>query len=643
MTLSRQLITLIVTVFLLIFSGTFWISVENTRAYLIDQLASQTQNSASSLGVSLVPHMKRKDIATMNTMVNALFDSGYYQSLTITSITGEVLIQRQNNRMIAGVPAWFINRLPLQTASAETMITTGWRQAGQLQLVAHPGFAYQKLWQTTLEIFWWSMIAFIVALLGTTLILRTILKPLHAVEQQAEAICNREFPTVERIPATRELRRVVQAMNRLSLKVKSSIENLTERAEMMRREAHFDDLTGLMNRRGFLAALEHNIKEREHAGSGALLLIRLSHFSDYNKTHGFQRGDELLTSLATMISDMTQAYPLAVTARTKGAEFGIILPLISADDGKKFAEDCSQALQELSVSLGVDGIGHIGCVRFHEQDQAGSLLAQADTALASALHQGPNSCFVSGHAVDTESSIAWKELIRQAMQEHAIHLLFQPVMNTQKQPLYHETLIRIKDDNGNEIAPGSFAAMADRLELNRDLDCYVVKQVISTIEASSQPQPLAINLSTRSIHHSTFIHWLESQLQEHQKAAASILFEISEHALLEQIDTSIRLIDLIHAAGGKVVMEHFGSKLSSFRTLRQLKLDYIKLDGRYIRNISNSSDNRFFLQTVTDIAHGLDMQVIAEHVESEADYECLKSLGINAMQGYLLGAPAALK
>ncbi|NWF37673.1 EAL domain-containing protein [Mariprofundus sp. NF] len=642
MTLSRQLITLILTVFLLIFSGTFWISVENTRSYLMDQLATQTQNSASSLGVSLIPHMKKKDIATMNTMVNALFDSGYYQSLSITSISGEVLIQRQNNRMIAGVPEWFINRLPLQAASAETMITTGWSQAGRLQLVAHPGFAYQKLWQTTLEIFWWSMIAFMIALIGTTLILRTILKPLDDVERQADAICNREFPIVERVPGTRELRRVVEAMNRLSIKVKSSINSLTERAEIMRREANFDDLTGLMNRRGFLASLEHNLKDREHTGCGALLLIRLSHFSDYNKQHGFQGGDDLLIAVASLINTLSAPYLNATTARSKGAEFSVMLPMAITEDAVEFAEQCSSALTELSASLGVDGIAHIGLVPFQHDESIPSLLSHADTALASALHQGLNSYFCSANDSDAGSSQAWERLINSAMENNTIRLLSQPIMNSDNSPLYRETVIRIQDEGGQEIAPGTFAAMADRLALNRDLDCHVIKRVTDLLESGRQTQPLAINLSTRSVHHRAFIGWLESHLQAHPTAASNMLFEISEHAMLERLDISEQLIGLIHAAGGKVVMEHFGRKLSAFQTLSQLKLDYIKLDGSYVRNISENSDNRFFLQTIIDIAHGLDIQVIAEHVESDADRESLQSLGINAMQGYLFEAPTAL-
>ena len=640
MTLSRQLITLILCTFLLIFAGTFWISVENTRSYLMQQLDSQTKNAADSLGISLAPHMEKQDVAAMETMVNALFDSGYYRALTLTLMSGEVLIARHNTMQVEGVPGWFIQQLVIDAPKVETVITSGWRQSGRLQLTAHSGVAYQRLWQTTYEIFWWSMLAFIFALVGTITILRTILKPLHAVEEQAEAICNREFPIMERVPSTRELRRVVAAMNRLSIKVKSNIENLSLRAEQMRREAHFDALTGLMNRSGFLNSLQHHIQDREHAGSGALLLIRLSHFSDYNRAEGFQGGDELLTTVAGVISSIAQSHLHAVTARTKGAEFGIILPLADVEVGEGFARACIHELQAQFSSL--DSIAHIGIVMFDDDESVNSLLAQADTALASALHQGPNSYFISSQSSDAGSAAAWRALINAAMHNNTIQLLAQHVMGADEKLLYREVLMRICDETGEAIPPGSFAAMADRLELNRELDQYLIERITEIIEADSEAPALAINLSNRSLHHRAFITWLESHLQAHRKICASLLFEISEHALLQDLDMASDLIVMIHRHGGRVVMEHFGTKLSAFKTLRALKLDYIKLDGTHIRNIAEQRENQFFLQTIIDIAHGLEIGVIAEHVESQEDREILQGLGIDAMQGYLFAAPVAL-
>jgi len=222
MTLSRQLIIIIFSVFLLIFSGTLWITVDNTRSYLIQQLTTQTQDAADSLGLSLVPHLKNKDIAAVDTMINAVFDHGYYRELRLESISGKLLAQRENSSHIDGIPDWFISWLPLQTPRVKTVITTGWTQAGRLWLSAHPGYAYKKLWDTSIEVLWWSLAAFFLSLVAVITILRKILAPLKDVENQALSICNREFPIVETIPWTREFKRVVLAMNRMSHKCTSS-------------------------------------------------------------------------------------------------------------------------------------------------------------------------------------------------------------------------------------------------------------------------------------------------------------------------------------------------------------------------------------------------------------------------------------
>ncbi len=641
MTLSRQLITLIFVTFMLIFSGTFWISLENTRSYLMLQLATQTQNAADSLGLSLVPYMLKKDIAAMDTMVNVVFDGGYYKSLKLTSMTGERMIERQNTSSIEGVPQWFIDNLTLDTPTAGSVITTGWTQAGRLQLTAHPGFAYKKLWQTSVDMLWWSLLAFAVSLMAVLLILKAILRPLDAVEQQALAISEREFPVVDMIPRTRELRRVVLAMNKMSVKVEGFIAKLTERAEQMRQEAHYDDLTGLINRRGFFAQLDNIIKDKESGGSGALAVIRLSDFAAYNQEFGHQAGDDLLIEVGKLLNNLSDQYHSSTTARISGTDFSIILPLADAVVADEFGASCSARLDELAATLNVDAIGQIGIACFDSSGGIGRIMADADSGLSQAEHEGVNAYAVQSSKSEATGNQAWQALIEEIMEHGRIRLQSQAVLNKDREQIYSEVLIRVSDEQGNRISPGAFASMAERLGLNTELDRHVIGLAGQMLELDSA-LTLGVNIAARSIRDEDFLIWLDKHFNDHRAMAESICFEVTEHGLLQDVAAANRFIALVHKYGGKIVMEHFGTKLSSFQTLRQLKLDYIKLDGSYTRNIAEQSDNRFFLQTVTDIAHGLDIQVIAEHVESEEDFQSLHSIGINAMQGYYLGEPKAL-
>jgi len=626
---------------MLIFSGIFWVSVENTRSYLMLQLASQTQNAADGLGLSLAPYMKNKDIAAMDTMINAVFDSGYYKSLTLRSMSGKTWIERQNTTRIEGVPTWFTRHLKLDTPEAESVITSGWSQTGRITLLAHPGYAYKKLWDMSVEMLQWSLLAFALALIAVLAILKAILKPLRAVEKQALAIGEREFPIVTHIPRTRELKRVVLAMNTMSTRLEGLIGTLSDRAEQLRRQAHFDDLTGLMNRRGFDARLDQLIRDQERGGSGVLAIIRITNLAAYNQQFGHQAGNALLVETGTYLSRLAEPFDDASSARMTGTDFAILLPLATADSAAMFGHSLRTALHELAAMFKVDDIAHAGITCFGEASSSGAILSDADTALSEAEHLGANACAVRNRNSDAMGNEAWKALITQCITEQRIELLAQDVLNLQGDAIYQEVLIRIHDDAGKAVSPASFTAMAERLGMHTELDRFVIEQTTAYLEQNRDK--LGINIAARSLADADFMQWLDSFLSQHKSAASLMCFEITEYGLLQYIDAAESFIDLIHGHGGTVVMEHFGTRMSSFQTLRRLKLDYIKLDGSYIRNIAEHSDHRFFLQTVIDIAHGLDIQVIAEHVEIETDYDSLKRLGIHAMQGYYVGAPKALR
>ena len=574
MTLSRQLYALIFFISATMGFGTLLISVDNTRSYLMLQLASQTQNAADSLGLSLVPHMKNRDVAAMDTMINAVFDSGYYKSLSLKNMSGESIIERENTSSIEGVPQWFIRALTLQTASADSVITTGWTQSGTLRLTAHPGFAYKKLWQTSIEIMWWSLLAFFASFIAALFILKTILKPLHAVEAQALAICDRDFPVVTDIPKTRELRKVVEAMNKMAVKLQGFISMLTERAERYRKEAHYDEMTHLVNRNGFKAIAENTIKDHEHGGSGFVAVIRLADFAEYNKQHGHQAGDDVLRQLSKQLDKLCNNYHDSTAARIGGVDFAVILPLAESDTAHAFARELSHSLDGLSSNLGVPGIAHIGMASFDQESCFGDLLADADTALATAQNQGSNEYHLLNKRSDAMGNQAWGELIEHALAHNSVHFITQPVMGKSSDILYSELLMRVQDAAGRDISPGSFAAMAERLELHEQLDHFVIEQATAMLEKSpNRDMTLGINISTGSIKSFAFSSWLEQHLQAHEQIAGQLLFEITEHGVLQSHTEAHRFVAIAHTYGARVVLEHFGTRLSSFQTLRELKLD----------------------------------------------------------------------
>ncbi|HQI25526.1 MAG TPA: LapD/MoxY N-terminal periplasmic domain-containing protein, partial [Smithella sp.] len=251
MTLYRQLIIFTLCLFFVLFTGSWLAKFESTRSFLISQLESHAQDTATSLGLSITTSVVDKDMPTIESMINAVFDRGYYESIRLTDNENRTTLTRKLKITIENVPQWFIAMVPLKTPEATANLMAGWRQVGAIHVKSHPGYAYNTLWEDVLRMTLWFIACGILVLFGGALGLRVLLKPLTRVEEQANALCRKEYEIQGRLPWTKELRSVVQAMNRMTLKVREMFEEQVATAESLRERAYSDPISGLGNRRYF--------------------------------------------------------------------------------------------------------------------------------------------------------------------------------------------------------------------------------------------------------------------------------------------------------------------------------------------------------------------------------------------------------
>src|SRR5665647_816614 len=390
MTLLRQLIIVIVTLFLLLFIGTLLLSISNTRDYLNEQLRTITQDTATSLGLTLTPPMKEKDMAVVDRMISAVSDSGYYREVTVVDVEGKPLVTRSQKVKLGNVPQWFVDRVPLETPVGEALIMAGWQQAGKVRVTANPGYAYAALWSNSVQSFWWFLGASTLTFLLGLVALHFILRPLRDVEMQARAICDREYPVQKKLPWTLELRSVVLAMNRMTTKVKEMFDEQTAAIERLRSENYRDALTGLANRRYF----EMNLKQLVETGKhGAVLLLELKDFKLYNVARGYQAGDDLLRNTGEFLEAICKAQPGLeyFTVHLAGANVAVVLANASEQEALELGNKLAQALPRFRERGLVDNeeVGHIGIALYSGQSY-GELLSAADMALRAAQQQGPN-------------------------------------------------------------------------------------------------------------------------------------------------------------------------------------------------------------------------------------------------------------
>lgn len=627
----------------------FFLNVSSARDYMQQQLSSHAQDASTALGLSLSSVIDANDTVAASSMIDAMFDSGYYRHIIYYDINDQAKVLRHSSMKIDGVPAWFVAWIDLDTPEGKAEVVSGWMQLGSVSVVSHPGYAYKELWSILKsQLIWYTLIG-AVAFLVMQLMITTILLPLMRVEKQAKAVREKDFGYRAPIPKTRELRRVAVAMNSMSDRLGKMFGEQLSLIEHLRAQSYQDPVTGLGNRAEFDKRLKAELESEQSAAVGSLLLIQLSDFTSYNQTNGRQAGDELLSQLATAIKADAVKVADAFTARRSGSDFSIFLPGVIDEQADKFANDLLHKLTGLHLvkQMCRNDILHIGIASTMTKISLPVLLSEADMALRRAQASGPNgwqryvrdSDFASPEASVRQAN-EWLEILRDTLASKQIIFHYQPVYNGDRSAvLHHQVLSRIEVNN-ELVAAGVFIPMAERFSLLADFDRLVVEQVIANLEQESVVNTrLCVNLSVHSLADDHFVNWLLEKMQQHPAAARKIIFEISEYCLQLAEEQLERVVASSKSLGYEVSIDRFGVAAVPFSYLQHLSIHYIKVDHSFVRDIQHSRDNQFFLRSVLQIAHGQDIQVVAVGVEFEDEWNSIEPLGVDGAMGYYLCRP----
>lgn len=330
MTLFRQLFIAICGLFAVLFAGLVVIGISNARDYLDVQLRSISDDTAVALALRLSPHVGQEEKPAVESIVNVVFDSGYYKEIGLLDANGKTYLHRTAPATTSQVPAWFVDAVALSAPQGKALIADGWRQMGSVLVTTSPGYAYLALWKISLDILLWFGGAMLVAWGATYLLLHYILKPLQTVELQAAGVTYRQYHMQPTLPWTREVRSVVLAMNKMVAKVRELFEvQDAQKAEIDRlwSDCYTDKLTGLSNRRHFDLYLQQTVDASPRSGSGALMFVELCNLHEVNESRGYTSGDELLVNAARQMREicLQQGCGNAFLARLSGGNFAIVL------------------------------------------------------------------------------------------------------------------------------------------------------------------------------------------------------------------------------------------------------------------------------------------------------------------------------
>ncbi len=644
MTLARQLITTMSVLVLVTIIGVEFIHLRGARQNQQNQLESLAQDAATSLALSLGSSMRELDPALAETIINPAFDRGHYRLIEFVSATGGVVVRKTlSSGDVGRYPDWFANVLPLHPPTAESFVTAGWRQLGKLRVQVHPRFAYEQLWQTARGTFFYLLVIYVVGLVLLRLILTGILKPLAAIERAAVAISDRNFVTIDATPATRELARVVEAMNALSRKVRDAIAADTMRAAELQRAAYEDEVSGLLNRRGLIEQFDNAYGDERDDFSGTFAIAGISGLAAINDGLGGQRCDALLRGIAGDVNAVAAGRG-GYAARWAGAQFALVLPGVQRDAARALLASLRGriALAFVEAGLASPPPVQMGAVCGQSGDASlETLAAAAQELLDEAATQSDGVVLRDVGAGALAGAKEEASLEQYMVDDLQLVLVGQDALALPgRERLHTEIMARVRDANGALVPASRFMEILSREGLTRRLDEMVVESVGRALSTPAGAGPLAINLSARSLDEGDFINWLAGRVERLRLAPGRLTFEVSEHGVVQNEAVVERLAAASRRAGAGFAIDHFGVHRSSIALLPRFKPAYLKLAGLHTTKAGTDAGTRLLVEAIVRAARQLDVAVIAQNVENEAQLAALASLGIAGYQGYLNGAPA---
>jgi len=422
-------------------------------------------------------------------------------------------------------------------------------------------------------------------------------------------------------------------------------------------QASHDTLTGLVNRREFenrlAEALDktHESTEETHA----LLYVDLDQFKVVNDTFGHTAGDTLLRQLTEQIQANIRSTDLL--SRLGGDEFAILLERCDEQRALEVAEAIRGSIEGYRF-VWQDSFTTVRCsigvvlVNSENADVA-STMSSADVACYSAKDMGRNQVHLyrDSDASMRHEEMKWVSRITSAVEDDRLELFFQPIIGIGEQNGsargHYELLLRMRDEDGKLVGPDQFIPAAERYNLMSTLDRWVIHEALSELaDRSSDGEArytLAINLSGTSLSEDRFLDFVIDELEKQQLPQGAICFEITETAAISNLSRVVHFMQALKKLGCKFSLDDFGSGLSSFTYLKNLPVDYLKIDGQFIRNVAEDNVDESMVKAIREVGHAMGIETIAERVETRQVLEKLGSLGVEFAQGYYIARPASVE
>ncbi len=434
------------------------------------------------------------------------------------------------------------------------------------------------------------------------------------------------------------------------------ITELRGQHRQMSYQATHDALTGLVNRREFERRLDESADvARRGEATHMLCYLDLDRFKIVNDTSGHLAGDSMLREVAKVLREAVRDSD--TVARLGGDEFGMLLVGCPLDKARQIADDVCRSIANyrfvwhdrvfnIGVSVGLIEIGR-------EAGTVEQLLAAADSACYVAKKEGAGR--VSVYSARDEAlarstgEIQWLQKLQSALKEERFTLYYQPIVSAFGSDTHGpsmEVLLRMLDETGAEIAPGEFVQAAERYRLMASVDRWVIHNTLGALSRNAfqlaPDRSVAINISGQTLGDPLFLEFVVETLDQTGVPPEQVCFELAESAVVGNLEHARRFVGVLHGMGCKFTIDDFGSGVGSFSSLKNLPLDYLKLDGSFMRNLARDSVSQTMVTAMIKLARTLNFKIIAEQVEDSAALDAARKMGVDYVQGFIIARPSRL-
>ncbi|BCL71702.1 putative GGDEF and EAL domain-containing protein [Vibrio nigripulchritudo MADA3029] len=634
MTLYRQLVAWMLAVFLLLMTSVFAIEFNIMRNFLEQQQRSEVNNTINTVGLALAPYLENQDEVAVESVINALFDGSSYSAVRLIFLSNDKEIVRTYPIKNHDIPDWFTNLDLFRTIHDRRVVTSGWLQLAEVEIISHPGDAYFQLWQALTSLVTLFTGIFIIGVVVISAVVRRALKPLTLIIQKMEEVANNHFGEPLERPRTRDLIAVVDGINAMSAQVEKSFKAQAREAQQLRERAYMDPVSQLGNRSFFIGQLNTWLNE---SAIGGVAILQATFIKDAYDDEGYEVGDSLVKELAALLKATTSS-PDVTLARINTAEFGFILPNLEESELRMVSESIMNYTQDIrpDPTGTAPAAAFLGVVYNENRKNTTEILSLVDNALSKA-HAHPDKPY--GLVTDKQNHVLlgkqqWRTLVEEAIGNQWVEFKLQNA-NTTTGATYHREVFSAIEKNGERFTANQYLFALEQLNAGHIFDQYVITSMLDKLRSRELTDTLAINLTVSSVSEPSFIRWLTKILTKNQALVNKLHFEIPESCFINHQHHTALICHAIRSAGADFGVDNYGRHFHSLEYINEFRPAYVKLDYLYTHQIDDEKQ-KYTLTSISRTAHNLGIKTIASRVETQAQLDFLSEHFIEAFQGFIV-------